>query len=107
MTSLSPVAGKAENSVMRRLFGDNTATDDARTDEELLSISPEKAQAESTASIIERLEKARTEEVDPRTIFKQEKSVFGLGPPKDVFSVEVEKLFSPKVREFVRDYYAR
>lgn len=105
MTSLSPVAGKAENSVMRRLFGDNAATDDARTDEELLSISPEEAQAESTASIIERLEKARAEEVDPRTIFKQEKSVFGLGPPKDVFSVEVEKLFSPKVREFVRDYY--
>ena len=46
MTSLSPVAGKAENSVMRRLFGDNAATDDARTDEELLSISPEEAQAE-------------------------------------------------------------
>jgi hypothetical protein len=105
MTSLSPSAGRADNSVMRRLFGDNAATDDARTDEELLSIPPEEAQAESTASIIERLEKARAEGVDPRTIFKQEKSVFGLGPPQDVFSVEVEKLFSPKVREFVRDYY--
>jgi hypothetical protein len=40
--------------------------------------------------------------IDPRSIYKQEQGIFG---PKDVFGYNIEKGFSPKVREFVRRYY--
>jgi len=39
---------------------------------------------------------------DPRSIFSQEQGLLG---KSDVFSYETEKSFSPKVREFVRQYY--
>lgn len=40
--------------------------------------------------------------IDPRTRFKQEEGLIG---KSDVFSYETEKGFSPRVREFVRQYY--
>jgi hypothetical protein len=51
-----------------------------------------------SAELLQMLERGE----DPRGVFKQEQGLLG---KSDVFSYDTEKQFSPRVREFVRQYY--
>lgn len=58
----------------------------------------EKVATDINAELSQMLERG----IDPRTVYKQEQGLLG---KSDVFGYETEQGFSPRVREFVRQYY--
>tara|TARA_Y100001963_G_scaffold7257_1_gene9415 strand:- start:581 stop:4084 length:3504 start_codon:yes stop_codon:yes gene_type:complete len=73
----------------------------SNTDDSVTPVAPISESSPGSAVNAELLQMLKRGE-DPRSIFPQEQGLLG---KSDVFSYETEKSFSPRVREFVRQYY--